>query len=166
MIAIAIFSLLLDLHYKSWFYSTSWYHEQMQSCWCAIHFRAIIIHSRPIVMTGAATQSMETTNTTLLPSEQDVNWRGFVYLVEGGIMQEKTTQDITWCSLMDRSVVISWFAVINDSPTHSDATTAFLPPQTEFLLSKWISTNLPKRLLLLLRTVFALPNASSNGVAV
>ena len=31
---------------------------------------------------------------------------------------------------------------------------------------KWISTNFPKRLLLLLRTVFALPKASSRGLAV
>lgn len=30
---------------------------------------------------------------------------------------------------------------------------------------KWISTNFPKRLLLLFRTVFAFPNASSKGLA-
>lgn len=30
---------------------------------------------------------------------------------------------------------------------------------------KWISTNFPKRLLLLFRTVFAFPNASSRGLA-
>lgn len=30
---------------------------------------------------------------------------------------------------------------------------------------KWISTNFPKRLLLLLRTVFAFPNASKSGLA-
>ena len=33
------------------------------------------------------------------------------------------------------------------------------------LLSKWISTNLPKRLLLLFLTVLALPKASSRGLA-
>lgn len=53
-------------------------------------------------------------------------------------------------------------AIYNFNNHHSNSLLLFI---TLTFLSKWISTNFPNRLLLLFRTVFAFPKASSKGFA-